>query len=128
MGYKFNPLLSSGFDLVNKSSGTDLSIYGDKFKYHVASLSAYDKIVGISYLDSGLKTERIDTVTMSSSLFPDSDIIKTIYYLDIGSINQRIEKIEYVGLVFSPDSLRKTFSYSASGIRYKLDGYNYELF
>lgn len=108
--------------------GAGLSSYGDKFQYHLASLAAYDKVSSITHLDAGLRTQRISTITMSSTLFPDSDIVKTVYYIDVGSMNQRIDKIEYVGSVFSPDSLRKTFVYSSSGIRYKLDGYNYELF
>jgi hypothetical protein len=101
---------------------------GDKFAYHVAALAAYDRIAAINYADSGLRNQRISGITYTSSLFPDSNIVKNIYYLDVGNMNQRIDKIEYVGSIFSPDSLRKVFNYSLSGIKYKVVGYNYELF
>ena len=101
---------------------------GYKFNFHVASLAAYDKIVEIEYLDSGLRTQRIDTVTYSSTLYPDTDLVKTISWLDVGSINQRIDKEEYVGAIFSPDNLRKVYEYSVVGIRYKLDGYHFEIY
>jgi hypothetical protein len=109
-------------------AGAGLGDYGVKFQYHLGALSAYDRVSSISYLDPGLRTQRIDSIVLSSVLYPDADITKTVFYLDVGSINQRIDKIEFVGSVFSPDSLRKTFSYSLSGIKYKCDGFNYELF
>ena len=127
MSFKFNPITSQ-LDLVGTSGSTPPPDYGVKYNYHLAALAAYDRIASISYLDSGLRTQRIDTVTLSSVLFPDADIIKTVFYLDVGSIDQRIDKIEYVGAVFSPDSLRKQFSYSLAGIKYKCDGFTYELF
>lgn len=124
MGFKFNPL-TGRLDLVTKNP---LLAYGNKLQFHLDSLSAYDKITSISYLDQGLETQRINTVTISSVLFPKADVVKTIFYLDVGSINQRIDKIEYVGSVFSPDNLRKVFNYSLSGIKYKLDSTEFELF
>ena len=128
MSFKFNPTTSQ-LDLVGSSgSGPTPIDYGVKYNYHLASLSAYDRVASISYLDAGLRTQRINTVTLSSAVFPDADIIKPIFYLDVGSIDQRIDKIEYVGAVFSPDSLRKQFSYSLAGIKYKCDGFTYELF
>lgn len=151
MSFKFNPLTGE-LDLVNPSipgpqgpqgdpgpqgpqgdpgpqgPPGDFADYGVKFNYHVASLAAYDKIVAITYHDAGLRTQRINQVTLSSVLYPDADVVKTIYYLDVGSIDQRIDKIEYTGDIFLPDSLRKVFNYSTSGIGYKLDGYEYELF
>lgn len=124
MAIVFNPFTGT-FDF----TGTNpLLAYGDKFQFHLASLAAYDKVSNITYLDAGLRTQRINTVTLSSVLYPDADIVKTVFYLDVGSINQRIDKIEYVGSVFSPDNLRKVFNYSLSGIRYKLDSCEYELF
>lgn len=102
--------------------------YGKKLSYHLNSLAAYDKVASITYHDSGLRTQRINQITLSSVLYPNADIIKTIYYLDVGSIDQRIDKIEYAGSILLPDSLRKVFNYSVSGIGYKLDGYEYELF
>lgn len=101
---------------------------GYKFNFHVASLAAYDKIVSVTYLDSGLRTQRIDEVVMSSVLYPDTAMTKTLFYLDVGTMNQRIEKIEYDGAIFSPDKLRKVFEYSLSGIKYKKDGFYYEIF
>jgi hypothetical protein len=101
---------------------------GDKFAYHVAALAAYDRIVSIAHADAGLRTQRITSMTMSSTLFPDADLVKTIFYLDVGTMNQRIDKIEYVGSVFDPDSLRKVFTYSLSGIKQICSGFYYELF
>ena len=145
MSFKFNPLTGE-LDLVNPAipgpqgpqgpqgdpgpqgpPGT-FDDYGVKFNYHVASLAAFDKISSITYHDSGLRTQRINQITLSSVLYPDANIVKTIFYLDVGSIKQRIDKIEYVGSIFLPDSLRKVFNYSVSGIGFKLDSYDYELF
>lgn len=125
MGIVFNPI-EGIFDFVGASfQPTD---YGVKYNYHIAALASYDRVSAITYLDSGLRTQRIDTVTLSSALYPDADIVKTVFYTDVGLLNQRISKIEFVGLVFSPDSLRKNFSYSLSGIKYVCDGFTYELF
>jgi hypothetical protein len=106
----------------------DFTDYGYKFNFHVASLAAFDKVVDITYQDTGLRTQRIDTVTYSSTLYPDTDLVKTIYWLDVGSINQRIDKEEYVGGIFSPDNLRKVYEYSLTGIKYKFDGYYFEIY
>lgn len=125
MGFKFNPF-TGNLDLVTKA--TAIPTYGKKFDFHQASLAAYDKVVSISYLDSGLRTQRIATVNYSSVLFPNTTLVKTIFWLDVGLINQRIDKIEYSGAVFSPDSLRKVFSYTLVGTKYSLTGFNYELF
>lgn len=107
-----------------------LKRYGESVKgsFHMSALYAYDKITAITYLNPGTRTQMINTITYTSALYPDSDVVKTFFYLDVGSINQRIDKIEYVGSVFSPDSLRQVFTYSLSGIKYKLDGFNWELF
>jgi hypothetical protein len=101
---------------------------GDMYAYFQAVLSAYDRLASITYSDFGLRFQRINTVTYSSAIFPNSNIVKTVYYTDVGTMNQRITKIEYVGSVFSPQSLRKVFSYSLSGIHYSLSGFEYELF
>lgn len=127
MSFKFNPTTGQ-FDIYGSGSGAGLGDYGVKFQYHIAALASYDRVVSITYLDSGLRTQRIDSVVLSSELYPDADITKNVFYLDVGSINQRIDKIEYVGTVFSTDSLRKVFQYSAAGIGYKFDGFYYELF
>ncbi|OQB05786.1 MAG: hypothetical protein BWY19_00811 [bacterium ADurb.Bin212] len=99
-----------------------------KLKFHLASLAAYDKVLSVTYLDSGLRTERINTVTYSSALYPNTNLVKTIFWLDVGTMKQRIDKEEYVGAVLAPDSVRKTHAYSTSGIRYKRDGYTLALF
>jgi hypothetical protein len=106
----------------------DFTDYGYKFNFHVASLAAFDKVVDITYQDTGLRTQRIDTVTLSSTLYPDANIVKTVSWLDVGTMNQRIDKEEYVGAIFSPDNLRKVYEYSVTGIRYKLDSYYFEVF
>lgn len=102
--------------------------FGDKFAYQMAALASYDRIAGISYSDSGLRTQRVNQITYSSSAFPDSDIVKTVFWLDVGKMNQRIDKIEYVGSIFSPQSLRKNFVYTPNGIRFDLTQFNFELF
>mgnify|MGYP001178203375 CR=1 FL=1 len=123
MSFKFNPLTGQ-LDLVN----TTPTVASDKYYYHLAVLSAYDRIAAITYHDAGQATERVNTITCTSAAFPDSDIVKTISYADVGTLNQRITQIDYVGSVFTPQSLRKVFSYTASGIHYSLSGYEYELF
>jgi len=109
-------------------SGAELPSLSDKFDYHMAVLAAHDRIANVSYLDAGLKNQRVSSITYLSTLFPNSSITKTLFYLDVGTMNQRIEKIEYAGSVFSPDSLRKVFNYVLSGIKYRPSGYFYETF
>lgn len=99
-----------------------------KLKFHLASLAAYDKVLSVTYLDSGLRTERINTVTYSSALYPNTNLLKTIFWLDVGTMKQRIEKEEYIGGVLAPDSVRKTYNYVSSDIRYRQTGYELELF
>ena len=99
-----------------------------KLRFHLASLSAYDKVVAVTYHDAGLRTERINTVTLSSSLYPIANMVKTVFWLDVGTMNQRIDKEEYAAGVLSPDGLRKTYVYAASGIRYRRSGYSLQLF
>lgn len=122
MGIKFNPL-SGKFDLVND----ELSEYGEKIKFHLSSMSALDKIVSITYLDQGIKSQRVSSIVMSSASFPNVSMTKSIFYFDIGSIKQRIDRVEYSGSVLGSDILVKTFNYSLSGIRYKLDNFEYEI-
>jgi hypothetical protein len=104
------------FDLNNK-----------KLNYYLAALSSYDRIASITYLDTGFKNQRIDTIVLTSALYPDSDIIKAVYYLDVGTMNQRIDKIEISGNIFSPQILVKSFDYSLEGIRFVLNGWSYNL-
>lgn len=99
-----------------------------KLRIHLASLSAYDKVVAITYHDAGLRTERINTVTYSSTLYPEASLVKTVFWLDVGTMNQRVDKEEFAASVLAPDSLRKTYVYQASGIRYRRSGYSLELF
>lgn len=102
--------------------------FNEKFKFIFASLSAMDKEVAVTYHDLGQRNQRINTVTYSSSTYPDTDLVKTVYWLDVGTMNQRIEKEEYVGAVLTPNSLRKLYTYTPVGIRYVTDGYLFEIF
>lgn len=120
MSFKFNPI-SGELDLVTDLPDSVL------FKYNLASLSAYDTIVSITYEDAGLRNERKVEVIYSSSEYPDRDVTKSISYLDVGKMNQRIDKIEYSGGVFAPQIMRKEFQYTLSGNRYLLTGYGYTL-
>lgn len=122
MAYKFNPF-TGNLDAVNQQIE-----FNDKFQFIYSSLSALDKIVDISYADSGLRYERITSIEYSSVDFPDANATKTITWLDAGTMNQRIEKEEWTGSIFSPYSLRKVYDYSASGITYRLDGFYFETF
>lgn len=101
---------------------------GDKYSYFISAIAAYDRIATINWTDIGQPSQRISSVVYESTLYPDSEITKTVFYLDSGTINQRIDKIEYSGTVFSPDSLRKVFSYTLSGVDYTRTGHYYELF
>lgn len=104
------------------------AVFNSKFTFHLAALSSLDKVIAITYLDSGLKAERIDQITYSSVADTRVNVVKTVYWLDVGTMNQRIEKEEYVGTIFSPDSLRKVYAYASSGIRYRRTGYSLEIF
>lgn len=104
------------------------AVFNSKFTFHLASLSSLDKVVSITYLDQGLKTERINQITYSSVADTRVNVVKTVFWLDVGTMNQRIDKEEYVGTIFSPDSLRKTYQYVLSGIRYRRTGYSLETF
>lgn len=124
MGYKFN-VFTGNFDIDNDSGdGTS----NDKYKQIVASLSAYDKVVDVSYVDAGTKNERIDSVEYSSVLYPEANMTKNLFWLDVGKMNQRIEKEEYEATVFGTDKIRKTFLYVAEGIRFRFIGYELEIF
>lgn len=90
--------------------------------------STFDKVEAITYLDSGLRTQRISTISYSSVIYPAADLTKTIYWLDVGSINQRVEKEEISSLLISPLGLRKTYNYTLVGIRYQRDGFTLSLF
>lgn len=110
------------------SGGLDLGASASKkLKFHIASLSAFDKVIEVSYADKGLKTERISSVSYASTLYPDYTLTKNIYWLDPGSMNQRIGRIEYIGNVFSPDVLIKNYVYEHSGSRYLRTEINYEM-
>ncbi len=104
------------------------AVFNSKFTFHLAALSSLDKVTSITYLDSGLRTERINQITYSSVADTRVNVVKTVYWLDVGTMNQRIEKEEYVGTIFSPDSLRKVYAYTVSGIRYRRTGYSLEIF
>jgi len=104
------------------------SEYDSKFKFHYASLSAFDKVVSVSYADQGTKDERIISVTYQSDAYPDADLVKNVFWLDVGTMNQRIEKEEYIGLILEPDSLRKTHVYEPDDIRFRRLGYDFEIF
>ncbi len=104
------------------------AVFNSKFTFHLAALSSLDKVTAVTYLDSGLRTERINQITYSSVADTRVNVVKTVYWLDVGTMNQRIEKEEYVGTIFSPDSLRKVYAYQTTGIRYRRTGYSLEIF
>lgn len=104
------------------------SEYNDKFKQIYASLSAYDKIADVFYVEQGTKNERISSVAYASVLYPDANMTKNVFWLDVGTMNQRIEKEEYEASVFGTDKIRKTFVYDLVDIRYRLVGYEFEIF
>jgi hypothetical protein len=101
--------------------------YNDKFNFHLASLSAYDKIVDVTYLDQGLRTERISTVVMASVLYPNTTMTKTIFWLDVGSMKQRIDRIQWAGPVLGTDIVQKVYEYLIANNKVSIDRYYYEL-
>ena len=107
--------------------GAGLSSLGDKFKYHLASLAADDKVTAINYLDFGTRTQRISSVQLTSVQKPDCNVIATISYLDLGTIKQRIDKVDVSGSVFGTDILRKVFNYELVATRYKLLGFEFQI-
>lgn len=120
MGYKFNPFTNK-FDI-------DTDGVVDRLQILNASLAAFDKVQSVTYLDAGTTYERIDTVVYTSADHPDANMTKTVTWLDAGTMKQRIDKEEMAATVISPDSLRKTYSYTLVGIKYRLTGYEYEIF
>ena len=125
MSVAFNPI-GDPFDFTNKADSID--DYGILLQFRIASLAAYDKIVQVNYADLGLKTQRVSSLVLSSSVFPQADVTKTVFWLDVGTMNQRVQKVEYAGGALAPQQVRKTYQYSAVGIKYKLDGFFFELF
>lgn len=125
MSVAFNPI-GDPFDFTNKADSID--DYGILLQFRIASLAAYDKIVQVNYADLGLKTQRVSSLVLSSSVFPQADVTKTVFWLEVGTMNQRVEKVEYSGGALTPQQVRKTYQYSAVGIKYKLDGFFFELF
>ncbi len=123
MAFKFNPFTGI-FDIVN----TELPELGGKFKMHMNALAAYDRVQSISYLDLGERNQRIQNATLSSSAYPDANILVDVFHADVGTINQRITKFEISGPALLPDKVRKNFLYSSSGDKIVYTGYNYELF
>jgi hypothetical protein len=101
---------------------------GQLYGSGLSALASFERVVSIAYHDLGLRTQRIFQVELESSLYPDSDLVKTVYYLDVGTMNQRIDNIEFSGDIFGGQSLRKSFLYTLSGHRYIRDGFTYELF
>lgn len=124
MKKRFNPFTGT-LDFTGSSA---LSEFNDKFKQFYASVSAFDKIVSVTYADQGTRSERIESATYSSATFPDADLVKTVYWLDVGTANQRIERIEYVAPILSPINLRKVYTYALSGVRFRNEGYLFEVF
>lgn len=100
----------------------------ERLRFHLASLSAFDKLVSVTHADQGLRTERITSVSYASTDYPDAALTKSVYWLDAGLMNQRIEKVEYLGGVFAPSNLRKNYVYQTSGIHFRRTGINYEIF
>ena len=125
MSVAFNPI-GDPFDFTNKADSID--DYGILLQFRIASLAAYDKIVQVNYADLGLKTQRVSSIVLSSAVFPQADVTKTVFWLEVGTMNQRVEKVEYSGGALTPQQVRKTYQYSAVGIKYKLDGFFFELF
>ena len=114
-------------DFAEESAPSSPVLTGADGKIHPSFLRFFDEVGTISYLDSGLRTERISTVVYSSSSHPGAEITATVYYLDVGTINQRIDRIEYVGNVFGSATFVKTFNYNLVGIKYQRIGFSYEL-
>lgn len=125
MSVAFNPI-GDPFDFTNKADSID--DYGILLQFRIASLAAYDKIVQVNYADLGLKTQRVSSLVLSSAVFPQADVTKTVFWIDVGTMNQRVQKVEYAGGALAPQQVRKTYQYSAVGIKYKLDGFFFELF
>jgi hypothetical protein len=127
MSFKFNPF-TGNLDIVGATT-TPPDVLPDSVKldYAIQALAAYDRVASIVYVDSGLRTRRISSVTLTSALFPDSDVVKSISYLDVGTLNQRIDTIEWSGGLFDTQTLRKTFAYSLVGIKQVVTGFEFEL-
>lgn len=124
MAFKLNPLTGE-LDLVNGAS--DPFLGSVKLEYFQKAMAAYDRIASVTYLDSGLRTVRISTISYSSTLYPGADVTASVSYLDVGEMNQRIDKIEWTGGIFGASILRKSYQYSLSGLSQSESGFTFEL-
>ena len=112
--------------------GSDASVqgypdYSERLETMLAILAAHDRVAEISYADDGQRTMRVSGVSYSSLAYPNSEIAKSVSYLDVGSINQRISQIVCTGGAFGANVLTKIYEYTASGNKFKLNGYHYEI-
>ena len=103
------------------------AVFNNKFTFHLASLSAYDKVVEINYADLGQRTQRITSVVYSSVQYPNTNLIKNIFWLDVGSMKQRIDKIQYSGAILGSNVIQKTFDYIFANNKVLVDRYYYEI-
>ncbi len=110
MAFKFNPI-EGILDLVGDSGGGQVISY---------------KNSAVTYLDEGLRTQRISSIEFE--LFDDSSkkITSTISWLDVGTMNQRIQKETLAGSLLGGQTFEKTYLWRLVGIRYVLDGYDYQ--
>lgn len=101
--------------------------YSKKLETLLAIIAAHDRQATITYLDFGLRSERIFQVSYGSDLYPESEVLKQVTYLDSGKLTQRISQIDMSGGALGSDVLRKTYDYVPSGIKHTLTGYHYEI-
>ena len=111
MAFKFNPIEGT-LDLVGDSGGGQVVSY---------------KNSAVTYLDEGLRTQRIGSIEFE--LFDDATqkITSTISWLDVGTMNQRIEKEVLAGSLLNGQSFEKIYVWRSVGIRYVLDGFEYQV-
>jgi hypothetical protein len=125
MAFKFNPI--EGIFDIAEIGGNDSFFINEKLRQILASLSSYDKIVQINYVDEGTLAERISSVVLSSDDFPDANIVKTVFWLDVGSFCQRIDYVQYETPLLESQVIKKTFEYRPGINRVLIETFNYEL-
>lgn len=83
--------------------------------------------VNVSYADEGMRSQRIIEMDFESVDDSSQTLSSVISWLDIGKMNQRIEKEILTGSLVSGRTLEKNYLWRLVGIRYVLDGFDYQI-
>jgi hypothetical protein len=110
MSFKFDPITGQ-LDLVGETQEAGLDL----------------KICSIVYADEGQRNQRIVEIEFESIDDSSRRLLSVVSWLDVGKINQRISSELLSGTILDGQTYQKNYVWRLSGIRYVLDGFNYQL-